>query len=130
MLRRTSDVLLSLWVLAITVPFLPLVAILIKFDSDGPVFFRQERVGRNGRTFTLYKLRTMTSGSDPAQKRITRVGRVLRPLRLDELPQLANVIRGDMAVFGPRPPLPTEVDMENPLWQQILSVRPGLMPAR
>ena len=128
MLRRTLDSLLALWLLIVCVPFFPLVAVLIKLDSNGPIFFCQERVGRQGKPYIMYKLRSMTVTSDPIQRQVTRVGRVLRPLKIDELPQLVNVLKGDMSFFGPCPPLPTEVDMDNPLWQRLLAHRPGMLP--
>ncbi len=128
MIRRTLESVLAVWLLLVCLPFFPLIAVLIKLDSDGPIFFCQERVGHRGKAYMLYKLRSMTVTSDPAQRQITRVGKILRPLKIDELPQLVNVLKGDMSFFGPRPPLPNEVDMDNPLWQRILANRPGLLP--
>jgi lipopolysaccharide/colanic/teichoic acid biosynthesis glycosyltransferase len=96
------------------------------------VLFRQERVGRHGLLFTLYKLRTMrlhpgglqvTASGDP---RVTAVGRVLRAAKLDELPELFNVLRGDMSLVGPRPEVPRYVDLADPRWQAVLAARPGL----
>jgi lipopolysaccharide/colanic/teichoic acid biosynthesis glycosyltransferase len=104
----------------------------VVLTSSGPVFFRQERVGRGGRVFRLVKLRTMqvdtsgpqlTASGDP---RVTTVGRFLRKTKLDELPQLWNVLRGEMSFVGPRPEVPRYVDLEDPLWREVLTVRPGI----
>lgn len=100
--------------------------------SGFPVFFRQTRVGRFGRPFVLVKLRTMRpSGNGPmvtarGDQRVTALGRFLRRSKLDELPELWNILRGDMALVGPRPEVPELVDSGNPLWNEVLSVRPGL----
>lgn len=118
--------------LAAALPVLLVAALCIVLDSGWPVLFRQARMGRGGRTFTLLKLRSMrpfllgpslTATGDP---RITAVGAFLRKYKLDELPQLWNVLTGDMQFIGPRPELPELVDLRDPLWQRILSVRPGL----
>ena len=121
-IKRIIDIAGALVGLAITAVLTPIIAAAIKIDSEGPVFFRQERVGQNGRRFPLYKFRSMHNNAEEVKPqleehnemdgpmfkmrddpRITRVGRVLRPLRLDELPQLVNVLRGEMSVVGPRP---------------------------
>lgn len=108
------------------------VALAVRLDSPGPALFRQTRLGLGGKPFELLKFRSMrvgaagsavTAGGDP---RVTRVGRVLRRFRLDELPQLWNVVRGDMALVGPRPEVPRFIDLEDPRWQRVLSVRPGI----
>jgi len=115
-------------------PILVVVAILIKLETRGPVLFRQERVGKGFRSFRIYKFRTMvvdapqfgaaiTCGEDP---RITRVGRVLRNTKIDELPQLFNVLRGEMSIVGPRPEVPTYVNRFRPQYERILQVRPGI----
>ena len=101
--------------------------------EDGfPAFFRQQRVGRGGKNFALLKLRSMrknnigpqiTSGRDP---RITRVGRIIRKYKIDELPQFWNVVTGELSVVGPRPEVPRYVDVRDPIWQRVLSVRPGI----
>jgi lipopolysaccharide/colanic/teichoic acid biosynthesis glycosyltransferase len=118
--------------LLLTSPFWVTAAILVRITSPGSAFFRQVRVGRSGRHFVLYKLRTMTdnaagpgitTGSD---KRVTRLGRVLRRLKIDELPQLWNVAKGDMSLVGPRPEIPDYVRLADPLWCEVLEVRPGL----
>jgi len=134
MLKRTFDLLASLVGLVLLAPFGLLVALAIKFDSRGPVFFRQVRVGRDFRPFRIYKFRTMvadapdrggqlTAGADP---RITRVGRVLRNTKVDELPQLINVLTGDMSLVGPRPEVPKYVELFASDYRDILSVRPGI----
>ena len=115
-------------------PLLCLIAIAVVCEDGRPVLFRQVRVGRFGRHFRMYKLRSMrarpglplTCKGDP---RVTRVGRFLRAWKLDELPQLWNIVRGEMAWIGPRPEVPEFVDMDNPLWRQVLQMRPGLADA-
>jgi lipopolysaccharide/colanic/teichoic acid biosynthesis glycosyltransferase len=104
-------------------------AMAVRFTSPGPVLFRQERVGRGGTTFEVLKFRTMLVGDNPLvpdDRRITRAGRVLRRLSLDELPQLWNVVRGDMAVVGPRPTLAYQVERYDDRQRRRLCVRPGL----
>jgi lipopolysaccharide/colanic/teichoic acid biosynthesis glycosyltransferase len=134
MLKRTFDVLGSLVGLALLAPFGLLVALAIKLDSRGPVFFRQVRMGRDFRPFRIFKFRTMvadaparggqlTAGADP---RITRVGAVLRKTKIDELPQLINVLMGDMSLVGPRPEVPKYVELFAADYRDILSVRPGI----
>jgi lipopolysaccharide/colanic/teichoic acid biosynthesis glycosyltransferase len=111
------------------------VAVWIRLDSPGPVFFRQERVGRHGKVFRIHKFRTMTVHAEQrglqltvgADARITRVGRVLRSNRLDELPQFFDVLAGDMSLVGPRPDVPRYVDRWPPeLRARVLAVRPGI----
>ena len=118
--------------LLLCLPLLVLAAAAVALTSGGPVLFRQERVGRHGKAFRLYKLRTMRAASGgplvtaAGDDRVTPVGRVLRRCKLDELPQLWNVVRGDMSLVGPRPEVPRYVDVGDPLWRRILQVRPGL----
>jgi lipopolysaccharide/colanic/teichoic acid biosynthesis glycosyltransferase len=133
MAKRAFDLLLSALGLLLLAPVLLLIALWVKLDSPGPVFFRQERVGRFGRPFFIHKFRTMrvdnaglqiTVGVDP---RITRAGRVLRAAKLDELPQLWDVLRGAMSLVGPRPEVPRYVALYPPKLREIvLSVRPGI----
>lgn len=121
-------------VLAAISPLLLVIVAAIVCDDRGPVIFRQVRVGRYGRNFVMYKFRSMrarpglllTCKGDP---RVTRVGRFLRKYKLDELPQLWNIMCGDMAWVGPRPEVPEFVDLNDPLWQQVLQLRPGLADA-
>lgn len=133
-LRRALDVGLSLLLLMFSLPVLLPAALAIMLSSPGPVFYRQERVGQGGRLFRIWKLRTMTAvqaggplvtAQDDA--RITPVGRRLRSWKLDELPQLFNVIQGDMSLVGPRPQVPRFAERFDPVRREIvLSVRPGI----
>jgi lipopolysaccharide/colanic/teichoic acid biosynthesis glycosyltransferase len=116
-------------------PFLAAAAIAIKLDGGGPVLYRQQRVGKDGREFELVKLRTMVVGAerqgagwavDHGDPRITRVGSVLRRVSLDELPQLWNVVRGEMSLIGPRPTLAYQVEQYTPHQRRRLDVRPGI----
>jgi lipopolysaccharide/colanic/teichoic acid biosynthesis glycosyltransferase len=118
--------------LIIALPVLAFSALAVMLTSRGPALFRQERVGRGGRTFTLYKLRTMRASNGGPQvtargdNRITAVGKLLRRTKLDELPELWNILKGDMSFVGPRPEVPKYVDLKNPLWRRTLESRPGL----
>ena len=129
---RPVEAVVSLVGLLISAPLLALSAILIATTSSGPVIFRQEHMGRRGRTFVLYKLRTMRQGSRGAQvtasddARVTRVGKFLRKTKLDELPELWNVLKGDMSLVGPRPEVPRYVNLENSMWRLVLEARPGI----
>ena len=155
-LKRTSDLIISALAIALFFPLWLLIAILIKLDSKGPVFYTQERVGMDGRLFLLYKFRTMVAGADSelhreyqrafiagraeanlgnekkptykllADPRITRVGRFLRKTSLDEVPQLLNVLLGDMSIVGPRPPIPYEVEAYELWHRKRLDMKPGL----
>lgn len=141
--KRTSDILAAVLGAVLLLPFFALIALAIKGASRGPVLYRQTRVGRGGRTFTMLKFRTMRLGADqdrgpvsndvasPLFKarddpRVTRVGRFLRRWSLDELPQLANVIRGDMSLVGPRPSMPDEVERYQDWHMDRFEVRPGI----
>ncbi len=144
-IKRLMDIVLSLFFLIITSPIYLITAIAIKLTSKGPVFFQQIRCGLNGRKFVLYKFRSMIVGAEMKKKliekmnemdgpvfkirhdpRITKVGRIIRKFSIDELPQFINVLKGDMSIVGPRPPLPVEVEMYE-LWQRRrLSLKPGI----
>ena len=154
--KRVSDIIIASLTLLLLSPFWLFIALLIRFDSKGPVFYAQERVGMDGRIFVVYKFRTMRVDADsdihreyqrkfiaghaeanvgdakrPAYKlrddpRITSVGRILRRLSLDEVPQLINVLRGDMSVVGPRPPIPYEVEAYELRHRKRLDMKPGL----
>ena len=135
MAKRSMDLLLSLLGLLVLAPVLLLIACWIKLDSRGPVFFRQERVGRFGVPFRIHKFRTMKDGASidgpsitvGADARITRVGRWLRQSKLDELPQLIDVLQGRMSMVGPRPEVPRYVALyPAELRAKVLSVRPGI----
>jgi lipopolysaccharide/colanic/teichoic acid biosynthesis glycosyltransferase len=134
MTKRIFDLSVSVILLVLFAPFYLLIVLLIKLDSSGPVHYKALRVGKNGRLFKLFKFRTMkvnSSNSGPAitQKsdpRITRVGKVLREIKVDEIPQLWNVIRGDMSLVGPRPEDPRYVEKYDEEQRKVLLVKPGL----
>jgi lipopolysaccharide/colanic/teichoic acid biosynthesis glycosyltransferase len=132
---RALDLLVASLALAVASPLLALAAILIKLESRGPVFYRQRRVGRHGRPFDLWKLRTMVPGAESmgagiyvveGDSRITRAGRFLRRFSLDELPNLVNVLRGEMAIVGPRPTVQEQVDRYTDRQRRRLEVKPGI----
>jgi lipopolysaccharide/colanic/teichoic acid biosynthesis glycosyltransferase len=133
--NRALDVALAATGLALTSPLLAAAALATKVEDGGPVLYRQTRVGRDGVDFELLKLRTMVVGAeqlgagfavDRGDARITRMGRVLRKSSLDELPQLWNVLRGDMSIVGPRPTLRYQVERYTPHQRKRLEVKPGL----
>jgi lipopolysaccharide/colanic/teichoic acid biosynthesis glycosyltransferase len=133
--NRTLDAALAGVGLAVAGPVLAVAAVAIKLDDGGPVFYRQRRVGLDGEEFELLKLRTMTVGAErrgagyavnAGDPRITRVGRALRRVSLDELPQLWNVVRGDMSLVGPRPTLAYQVAQYTPRQRRRLDVKPGI----
>ena len=113
-------------------PLFAVLAVGVRLSSEGPVLFRQERVGRGGRPFTMLKFRSMRAkGRGPqitatGDDRVTGFGRFLRKTKLDELPELWNVVRGEMSLVGPRPEVPCYVDLANPAWAEVLRCRPGL----
>ena len=155
-LKRTFDLVVATLAIVLLLPLWLLIALLIKLDSKGPVFYTQERVGMDGRLFLLYKFRTMKAGADPelhreyqkafiagraeanidndnkptykllADPRITRIGRLLRRTSLDEVPQLLNVLLSDMSIVGPRPPIPYEVEAYELWHRKRLDMKPGL----
>jgi lipopolysaccharide/colanic/teichoic acid biosynthesis glycosyltransferase len=133
--NRALDLVGAGFGLALASPFLGAAAVAIKLDDRGPVLYRQRRVGRDGREFELLKLRTMVVGAeqqgagwavDRGDPRITRAGRLLRRLSLDEVPQLWNVVRGEMSLIGPRPTLAYQVEQYTPRQRKRLDVRPGI----
>ncbi len=132
--KRAMDIVLSACALAILWPLLLLIALAIWIDDPGPVFYRQVRVGRNGKTFRIFKFRSMVMDADKKglaitvgrDSRITRVGAVLRKTKLDELAQLLNVLFGQMSFVGPRPEVPKYVELYTPYQRQVLLVRPGI----
>jgi lipopolysaccharide/colanic/teichoic acid biosynthesis glycosyltransferase len=132
---RALDLLLASLLLALASPLLAVAALLVRIESRGPVFYRQRRVGRDGRPFELVKLRTMVPGAEAmgagiyvveGDPRITRVGRLLRRFSLDELPNLINVLRGEMAIVGPRPTVQEQVDRYTDRQRRRLDVKPGI----
>lgn len=144
-LKRVFDVLLSTLALIILSPLFLLTAIAIRIDSKGPVIYSQQRAGKNGKPFTMYKFRSMCVDADKRLKdlqdlnemdgpvfkisndpRVTRVGKLIRKSSIDELPQLINIIKGDMSIVGPRPPLLNEVAQYTPEQMHRLDVKPGL----
>ena len=134
-MRRVFDVVGAAVGLAVAAPVIALAGVAIKLEDRGPVFYRQRRVGLGGRDFDLVKLRTMVVGAERqgagwavnrGDPRITRVGRVVRRLSLDELPQLWNVLRGDMSLIGPRPTLRYQVERYTPRQRRRLDVKPGI----
>ena len=133
-MKRTLDIVASALAIMILSPLLILVAVAVKATSPGPIFFRQRRVGKSFRPFDIFKFRTMvkdaqkkgaaiTFGEDP---RITRFGRFLRKTKIDEIPQLFNVLKGEMSLVGPRPEVPRYVEMFRDDYAIILQVRPGI----
>lgn len=143
--KRGIDILASVVLMLVTLPVLVITAVAVAVSTRGPIFYVQERVGRDGRHFRMVKFRSMYVDADerigdvaslnqksgPIFKldndpRVTAVGRIIRKLSVDELPQLANVLKGDMSIVGPRPPLPREVVEYSPLDRQRLTVTPGL----
>ncbi|MDX6253801.1 MAG: hypothetical protein QOJ11_135 [Frankiales bacterium] len=133
--KRAFDLVVASLALLLLLPLLLVIATVIRLDTRGPVFFRQVRVGRGGRTFEIRKFRTMRCGAErlgvnispTGDPRITRVGRRLRSSYLDELPQLINVVRGEMSLIGPRPETPEFVALYRPDELRVLTVRPGVM---
>lgn len=134
MIKRAFDVLSSAVVLALLSPVIGCIACLIKLEDGGPVFYRGVRTGRYGRRFRMLKFRTMVVNADriggsstaDGDPRITRIGRRLRRFKLDEIPQLFNVVRGEMSVVGPRPEVPRYTDLYSDEERRILDVRPGI----
>lgn len=134
-LPRALDVAGAALGLVVFAPPLLVAAIAIRLETPGRALYRQRRVGKDGREFELYKLRTMVEGSDPVgvgtavtadDPRVTRVGALLRRLSLDEIPNLINVLRGEMAIVGPRPTIPRQVELYTPRQRRRLQVKPGI----
>jgi exopolysaccharide biosynthesis polyprenyl glycosylphosphotransferase len=145
-LKRGCDILISLFFLIVLSPLFLVIALLVKMEDSGPVFFSQTRVGQFGKEFKMFKIRSMCLNAEERLKqllkmnhhkegvtfkikddpRITRVGRWLRKFSFDELPQLYNVLLGDMSLVGPRPPVPREVSKYSPAHRRRLAIRPGI----
>lgn len=144
--KRGTDIFISSLALVILLPFITLISILIKIDSKGKVFYKQTRIGKNGKYFTIYKFRTMVSDANNFSKyftkeqmekykinykldndpRITKIGKILRKTSLDELPQLINILKGDLSIIGPRPVVDGEIEKYGLNKNKLLSVTPGL----
>lgn len=132
-LKRVLDVLIAVPLFICLLPFFVAIALIVRLDSAGPAFFIQDRAGYQGRVFRIYKFRTMQHHKDESgtqvhldDPRVTRVGRVLRRLKIDELPQLWNVVKGDMSLVGPRPTLPEQVIAYDEQQRRRLDVLPGI----
>lgn len=137
-IKRTADIIISLLGLIILSPILLLTAIAIRIESKGPVIFKQDRLGKGGKVFRIYKFRSMCVGAEhtgsgvysgKSDSRVTKVGRFIRATSIDELPQLVNILKGDMSLIGPRPPLtyhPWPVEKYTPHQFRMFSVRPGV----
>lgn len=132
--KRLIDLVLAAGALLVFSPLLFLLAVLVKTGSAGPVFFRQERAGRNGKYFRIFKFRSMAvdpdaekKGFEPGSKmRVTSIGKILRKTKLDELPQLLNVIKGEMSIVGPRPEVRKYIELYPERWSKVLSIAPGI----
>lgn len=136
--KRSADVVISLLGLIILSPILAITALLIKIDSKGPVIFKQKRLGKDGKVFDIYKFRSMCVGAEKTgsgvysgkgDARVTKVGRVIRATSIDELPQLVNILKGDMSIIGPRPPLtyhPWPIEEYTEEQRHMFDVRPGV----
>jgi lipopolysaccharide/colanic/teichoic acid biosynthesis glycosyltransferase len=133
-IKRALDIAVAAIGMIVLLPIMLIVAISIKCDSRGAVFFKQKRIGKDFRAFLIYKFRTMRENSELSgpvitvgdDSRITRIGRFLRKTKLDELPQLINVLKGEMSLVGPRPELPRFVELFQREYAEILTVRPGI----
>ena len=136
--KRFFDVIISLLCLVLLSPVLLVTCILIKLDSKGPIIFKQERIGLNGKVFNIYKFRSMVVGAEKTgsgvysnrqDTRVTGIGKILRATSIDELPQIFNIIKGDMSLIGPRPPLtyhPWTIDKYSVEQMRMFEVRPGI----
>lgn len=133
-IKRLFDAVVCLIVLIMGAPAYLVIAVLVKLSSPGPIIFVQDRVGLKGRVFRTYKFRTMVGAPDESsvvwsqsdEERITRVGRFLRDYGLDELPQAVNILKGDMSIVGPRPPLPSQVESYSEHQKTMFRMRPGV----
>ena len=134
--KRFLDIFFATLIFIVSLPFLLIIAIAVKIDSKGPVIFKQKRLGGNGKEFNIYKFRTMVVGaeatgvySDNRDPRITRVGNILRKTSLDEIPQVINILKGDMSFVGPRPPLtyhPWPLEEYTEEQRRMFNMRPGI----
>lgn len=133
-IKRIFDFILAIFLLLILLPFMLFCALLVKLTSAGPVFFCQDRGGRGGKYFKILKFRSMTvkkesdgKDFDPgSDARVTGIGKLLRKSKMDELPQLINVLKGDMSLVGPRPEVRVYIELYPERWEKVLSIRPGI----
>jgi len=133
-IKRTIDIILTIFAIIMFAPVMLITAILIKMDSSGPVFYKQVRIGQNGKPFKLWKFRTMVNNAhlkghsitSNHDSRITRIGGFIRSVKFDELPNLFNIISGDMSIVGPRPEVPEYVNRYDERMEEIFKVKPGL----
>ena len=132
--KHLLDFFLAIILLALFMPLFLAIAIAVKLSSSGPVFFRQERGGKNGKYFFIFKFRSMAVDTDAEQKgfepgssmRVTGIGRILRKTKLDELPQLVNVLKGEVSFVGPRPEVRRYIELYPDRWEKVLAERPGI----
>jgi lipopolysaccharide/colanic/teichoic acid biosynthesis glycosyltransferase len=134
-IKRLLDIVISATALVVTAPIMAVAAVAIRLESDGPIVYRQRRVGKDGEPFEMLKLRTMVHGAEhkgaglavnEGDSRITRIGGILRRFSLDELPNFVNVLRGEMSVVGPRPTVQVQVDQYTDRQRRRLEVKPGI----
>lgn len=128
--KRAADLGFAIAALVVLFPLMLGVAVVLGVSQNGAVFFKQTRVGRHGRNFSLYKFRSMAGSSggflDGTARQITPIGKLIRATKADEWPQFLNILKGDMSVVGPRPETPEWVEYSSSIWQKVLSVRPGM----
>ncbi len=135
MIKRFFDIFVTVWALILAAPVMLIAAILVRIDSSGPILFKQQRVGKDGKLFTIYKFRTMVEGAEGIgpvitaknDSRVTQIGQILRWFKLDELPQFFNVLKGDMNLVGPRPEVPQMVEKYSEKERYVLTVKPGII---
>ncbi|MCB0122392.1 MAG: sugar transferase [Caldilineaceae bacterium] len=130
MIKRLFDLIVSSILLMIALPVLLCTTLAIRIESLGPIWYRSPRLGRGGKQFGMFRFRTVDinrSDTLPMNERLTVVGRFIRTYSIDDLPNLCNVLSGDLSIVGPHPMEPEQVDRSDPVWQQILTIRPGLV---
>jgi len=125
-MKRATDIVFALVWLVLMGPLMIMIALLIKLESQGNVFYNPTMVGYKGKLFTLYRFRTMSKIDNSPEQKLTRVGKLIRNCSLDHLPMLINLLRGDLSIIGPRPMEVHVVDFTDPIWQQYFQVKPGL----
>lgn len=133
-MKRIFDLVFSLLFLILSIPFFLIISVVIKLDSPGPVFFKQKRIGKNGRIFALFKFRSMRLSKTNSENmfeignisRVTKFGKFIRKNKIDELPQFINVLRGEMSIVGPRPEVEEWINIYQDRWKRIHGIRPGI----